>query len=71
MADFRRAGHIFTNMIGFITWPPFSYNKGGQVTKPIILVKICYKLLHVIQVVYTSLIGEFLATADIKDFGHR
>ena len=25
--------------------------KGGQVTKPIIVVKICYKLLHVIQVV--------------------
>ena len=24
--------------------------KGGQVTKPIILVKICYKLLYVIQV---------------------
>ena len=26
-------------------------NKGGQVTKPIIVVKICYKLLYVIQVV--------------------
>ena len=25
--------------------------KGGQVTKPIIVVKICYKLLYVIQVV--------------------
>ena len=39
-------------MIGFVNWPPFfvpkSY-KRGQVTKPIILVKICYKLLYVIQ----------------------
>ena len=26
-------------------------NKGGQVTKPIIVVKICYKLLYIIQVV--------------------
>ena len=26
-------------------------NKGGQVTKPMIVVKICYKLLYVIQVV--------------------
>ena len=37
-------------MIGFITWPPFlyqNYYKGGQVTKPI--VKICYKLLYIIQ----------------------
>ena len=41
-------------MIGFVTWPPFHtiiINKGGQVTKPIIVVKICYKLLYVIQVV--------------------
>ena len=40
-------------MIGFVTWPPFlyqNYYKGGQVTKPIInLMKICYKLSHVIQ----------------------
>ena len=28
--------------------------KGGQVTKPIILVKICYKLLYVIQLVENS-----------------
>ena len=32
-----------TSMIGFDTWPPFivvySLKKGGQVTKPIILVK--------------------------------
>ena len=32
-------------------------------TKPIILVKICYQLSHVIQ------ISDFLASADIKDFG--
>ena len=43
--------------------------KGGQVTKPIILVKICYKLLYVIQGIENSfgkvtswpqLISEFL-----------
>ena len=52
-------------MIGFVTWPPFSYHhyyKGGQVTKPIILVKIYYKLLYVIQ--------ANLALDDIKVFGH-
>ena len=32
-------------MIGFVT-----YYKGGQVTKPIIVVKVCYKLLYTIQV---------------------
>ena len=35
-------------MIGFVTCPPFlhhHYYKGGQVTKPIIVVKTCYKLL--------------------------
>ena len=44
---------LCTGMIGFVTWPPFSYHyyKGGQVTKPIILVKIYYKLLYAIQVV--------------------
>ena len=36
-------------------------------TKPIMLMKTCYKLLYVIQV--TSLIGDFLASADIKAFG--
>ena len=41
-------------MIGFVTWPPFLYHhlyKGGQVTKPIIAVKMpgC-KLLYIIQV---------------------
>ena len=41
-------------MIGFVTWPPLVImmcEKGGQVTKPIIVVKIRYKLLYVIQVV--------------------
>ena len=56
-------------MIGFVTWPPFfipNCYKSGQVTKPIILVKICYKLLYVIQGVEnsfgkaTSWISEFL-----------
>ena len=59
-------------MIDFVTWPPFLHlhcYKGGQVTKPIILVKICYKLLYVIQGVENSfgkvtswpqLISEFL-----------
>ena len=56
-------------MIGFVTWPPFFCYKGGKVTKPIILVKICYKLLYVIQGVENSfgkvtswpqLISEFL-----------
>ena len=35
-------------------------------TKPIIVVKICYKLLYVIQVV---MISNFLASTDIKVFG--
>ena len=43
--------------------------KGGQVTKPIIVVKICYKLLYVIQVVKKILISNFLASTDIKVFG--
>ena len=51
-------------MIGFVTWPPFFVRyKGGQVTKPIILVKIGYKLLYVIQGVensFSMLISEFL-----------
>ena len=39
-------------------------------TKPIIVVKICYKLLYVIQVVSKRfLISNFLASADIKVFG--
>ena len=40
-------------MIGFVTWPPFLYHHlyKGQVTKPIIIVKIpgC-KLMYIIQV---------------------
>ncbi len=59
-------------MIGFVTWLPFfvpKCYKGGQMTKPIVLVKICYKLLYVIQGVENSfgkviswpqLISEFL-----------
>ena len=54
-------------MIGFVTWPPF--HTGDQVTKPIIVVKICYKLLYVIQVVKRFLISNFLASTDIKVFG--
>ena len=38
-------------------------------TKPIIVVKICYKLLYVIQVVKRFLISHFLASNDIKVFG--
>ena len=43
---------IFTTMIGFVTWPPYKrlVQKGGQVTKPIIVVKMPCKLLYVIQV---------------------
>ena len=40
----------FTTMIGFVTWPPYKMHKGGQVTKPIIVVKVPCKLLYVIQV---------------------
>ena len=43
------------------------YKKGGQVTKSIIVVTICYKLLC-----HSSrfLISNFLASTDIKVFGH-
>ena len=61
-------------MIGFATWSPFSYYHyyiGDHLTKPIIVVKICYKLLYVIQVVKKILINNFLASADIKVFGCR
>ena len=56
---------IFTTMIGFVTWPPYKVQKGGQVTKPIIVVKMPCKLLYVIQVKGCStswpyLISEFL-----------
>ena len=68
--------HIFTNMIGFVTWLPFfipiNYYKGDQVTKPIILVKICSELLCVIQGVksifdkvtsWPQLISKFLVAS--------
>ena len=56
-------------MIDFVTWPPL-YEKGGQVTKSIIVVTICYKLLYVIQVVKKIFdISNFLASTDIKVFG--
>ena len=51
-------------MIGFVTWTPFIImmaQKSDQVKKPIIVVKICYKLLC---------ISNFLASTDIKVFGH-
>ena len=39
-------------------------------TKPIILVKICYKLFYVIQLVENSFgKSNFLASADIRVFG--
>ena len=37
-------------------------------TKPIIIVTICYKLLHVIQL-SRFLISNFLASTDVKVFG--
>ena len=39
-------------------------------TKPIVVVKICYKLLYVIQVDKRFFISNFLASTDIKVFGH-
>ena len=39
-------------------------------TKPIIVVKICYKLFYVIQVVKKIFISNFLTSTDIKVFGH-
>ena len=50
-------------MTGFVTWPPFSYQdyyRGGKVTMPVTLVKICYTLLYVIRVIEVT---------DIKAFG--
>ena len=56
-------------MFGFVTWPPVQ--KGGQVTKPIIVVRIPCKLLYVIQVRgFLIKIFNFLALPDIKVFGH-
>ena len=56
MASHYSLKGIFTTMIGFVTWSPFLLyptliiNKGGQVIKPIIVVKMPCKLLYVIQV---------------------
>ena len=57
----------FTTTIGFVTWPPFvSYTlyttKGGQVTKPIVVVKIrCINMNEVTDTVvnyaYPKLLG--------------
>ena len=42
---------IFTTIIGFVTWLPFLYHHRGQVTKPIMVVKMpSCKLLYIIQV---------------------
>ena len=55
---------IFITMIGFVTWPPLQkmmVQKGGQVTKPIIAVKMPCKLLYVIQErISNFLISKFL-----------
>ena len=61
-------------MIGFVTWPPLlcqSCYKGGQVTKPFILVKTCYKTIafQSSSLKHFSVIGDFLASADTKAFG--
>ena len=58
---------ILTAMIGFVTWPPFLYHQGGQVTKPIIVVKMPCGLLYVIQVKgFLIKSFNFLALLDIK-----
>ena len=63
---------IFTTMIGFVTWPPFCTHhlKGGQVTKPIMVVKIPCELLCVIKVkgVFINNQLNFLALDDIRAF---
>ena len=59
---------IFTTMIGFVTWPPF-HLKGGQVTKPIMVVKIPCELLCVIKVKGFFIHNRnFLALVDIRAF---
>ena len=62
-------------MTGFVTWPPFLCQpcyKGGQMTNPIILVKTYYKTIvfYLSSLKHLSVIGDFLASADIKAFGH-
>ena len=64
-------------MIGFVNWSPLY----GQVTKSIILVKICYKLLYVIQGVkiyidkVTSqpqlISAKFLVACNVASVGHN
>ena len=44
--------HKYDWLCHLATFLYHNYYKGGQVTKPIILVKICHKLLYVIQVVW-------------------
>ena len=60
---------IFTTMIGFVTWPPFR-SKGGQVTKPVMVVKIPRELLCVIKVKGFFINNQlnFLALVDIRAF---
>ena len=57
---------VYSDMLNKNTW---GVNKGGQVTKPIIL--ICYKLLYVIQGVETSFgkVTSWPGSADIRVFG--
>ena len=45
-------------MIGFVTWPPFCtiiFYKGGQVTKPIIVVKIPDIVYHLSKRIFLAL----------------
>ena len=49
---------IFTTMIGFVTWPP--YQRGGQVTKPIIVLKTIVYIYYVIQVKGYSISWPYL-----------
>ena len=70
MNDIRTIAYsIFSQVWLALSLGHLYYKKGGQVTKPIILVKICYKLLYVIQLIENSfdkvtswpqLISEFL-----------
>ena len=61
---------IFTTMIGIVTWPPYT-QKGGQVTKPIIVVKMPCKLLYICHSSKRILnkMFNFLALLDIRVFG--
>ena len=69
---------IFTTMIGFVTWPPYKNKghlikddsaKGGQVTKPIIVVKMpCKQVCHSSKRILNKMFN-FLALLDIRVFG--